>query len=148
MARRSFDVYRHADAPVHLVWDVLVDHERYSDWTALPASRLEREGQPDRNGVGSVRALGSGPTTSFEEVVEFDPPHHMAYVINSGPPVRGYRADVELMGTSDGGTDVRWVGSFESTPPGLTVPLRMVLEAAVTHLADRLVRESERRATV
>jgi hypothetical protein len=79
-------------------------------------------------------------------VLDFDPPRHLAYTILSGPPARAYRADVHLMPTSDGGTDLRWTGSFASAPPGLARLTRALLAGAVRELANRAAREAERRA--
>jgi uncharacterized protein YndB with AHSA1/START domain len=143
---REIDVYRHADAPIETVWAVISDHRGYAGWTMVPTAELEVEGSPEPDGVGAIRRLGSPPLVAREEVVAFDPPRAMSYTILSGLPVEGYRADVVLEPTSDGGTDIRWKGSFASAPPLLTGLMRRVLETALTQLADGAVRESQRRA--
>jgi hypothetical protein len=138
-----FDVFRHAAAPRPLVWALLADHGAYSNWAGIPSSELEVEGTADRDGVGAIRRLGGGPLVVREQVVAFDPPSAMAYVILSGVPVQGYRADVELIATADGGTDIRWRGAFERAPRGLGGVVGIGLRRAVVQLADRLVRRSE-----
>ncbi len=52
-----------------------------------------------------------------EEVVELRPDRRFSYVLLSGLPVRGYRADVDLEPTTEG-TLIRWRASFDPTIPG------------------------------
>lgn len=142
---RPIDVYRHAKAPVAVVWSVLADHEGYRRWARIPTAVLEEEGEGERNGVGALRRMGVGPFGVKERVVHFAPPRRLSYVIEAGLPVRGYRADVVLTPTSDGGTDIRWTGSFESVPPGTDRLFRSGFGRVLRELATRLAREAERR---
>ena len=57
------------------VWDVYTDHARWSEWAGTPGSRLAKEGSPERNGSGAVRAFAGGMR---EEILEFDPPKRMS----------------------------------------------------------------------
>ena len=143
---RTIDVYRHARAPVETVWEIVSNHRAYPLWTTLRTARLEREGTGHPDGVGAVRFLGVGPIGAREEVLEFESPRHLAYTILSGPPARDYRADVWLEETSDGGTDVRWTGSFRSAPFGAAHLTRALLARALRTLGDGVVVEAERRA--
>ena len=142
---REIDVYRHAEAPVETVWGVISNHRGYADWMPMPTAELEVEGSPEPDGVGAIRRLGAPPLIAREEVVAFDPPRAMSYTILSGLPVEDYRADVVLESTSDGGTDIRWKGSFGAAPPCLAGVMRRILETALVQLADGAVRESQRR---
>ena len=144
---RPIDVYRHAAAPIEVVWDLLQDHLRYPDWTTVPKAELERVGDDNPNGVGAIRRLGIGSIVAREQVVLYEPPLRLSYVVLSGLPVRGYRADVVLNATSDGGTDIRWTGAFESAPFGLSGLMRRFLERILRDFATALVREAERRST-
>jgi uncharacterized protein YndB with AHSA1/START domain len=144
----TIDVYRHVDAPVETVWEIISNHRAYPLWTTIRTARLEQEGRPHPDGVGVVRFLGVGPVGAREQVLDFDPPHHLAYTILSGPPVRGYRADMDLSPTSDGGTDLRWTGGFDSAPPGTARVCRAVLERALRSMADGIVKEGARRSAM
>jgi hypothetical protein len=74
---------------------------------------------------------------SREEVLEFDPPRHLAYTLLSGLPVRDYRADVEL--TPDGdGTLIAWRSGFEPKYPGTGTLLALFMRAVLTDTARRL----------
>jgi uncharacterized protein YndB with AHSA1/START domain len=143
---RSIDIYRHIEAPIDVVWSMISDHRGYPTWTSLRTAVLEVEGDPVPDGVGAVRFLGFGPIGAREQVLDFDPPHHLAYTILSGVPVQGYRADVDLRETADGGTDVRWVGSFDSAPPGLSGALRWELKTALLSMASALEKAAPQRA--
>lgn len=47
----------------------------------MPSTGLERAGAPTPDGVGAIRRLGFGPMGSREEVVAFEPPTHLGYVL-------------------------------------------------------------------
>ena len=114
MDRRTYTVRARAEAPVDRVWDLLVDAPGWPRWTRIPKATYEREGDPAPHGVGAIRRMGAGRMVSREEVVAYEAPHHFAYSLHSGLPLRGYRADVRL--AADGsGTAIEWSGGFDST---------------------------------
>jgi len=78
---------------------------------------------------------------SRERIVAFDPPRHLAYVIDSGPmPVRDYRADIELSTTETGGTRIVWRGRWSTRVPGVSG----FLTRTVQGFARGAAREAER----
>lgn len=105
---------RHSDAPVEEVWALLSDASAWKDWAAFTVSELERTGEPEPDGVGAIRRFGFPVYTSREQVLEFDPPRHLAYTLLAGIPLRNYRADVTLTPGVGGGTDIEWVSRFEA----------------------------------
>jgi len=107
---------------------------------------LLREGDPAPDGVGAVRRFAFGPGGSQEQVVVWDPPHHLGYVVLRGLPVRSYRADV-LLADEGAGTVVTWRCSVEPLIPGTGALLRSVLERMVQGFATRVCRYAERTAT-
>ena len=74
-------VGRIIEAPIEVVWDMIADARGFSSWGFMSHSSLEREGTPTPDGVGAVRNLGTGSFISREEVVVFDPPSHLGYVL-------------------------------------------------------------------
>ncbi len=138
---QSFEVHARSARPPEAVWARLADIPAWSTWAGpmIRESVLERPGAPDELGVGAIRKLGARPVYSREEIVEFEPPRHMAYVLRSGlPGVRNYRADVDLTPTDDGGTAVRWRSSFDAAVPGTGGLLRAFLARTVGGMARRL----------
>lgn len=140
-----------AAAPIGVVWSLLADARNYSSWALPRSTTLEREGSPTPDGVGAIRRFGSWPFFSREEVVGFDPPHRLSYVLLSGLPVRDYRADVELREAvaSTGGvaTAVSWTSSFEVRHQWMRTPMRPLLNVILKDFVKRLAKEAAKRAT-
>jgi uncharacterized protein YndB with AHSA1/START domain len=141
----SFTYQRQVAAPPEIVFDVLTDHRRYPEITALRKAELEREGEPAPNGLGAIRVLTVAGPPMREEVIAYDPPHRFSYKILSGLPVRDHVGTVELA-PKDGGTEVTY--AVKTTP---TIPLAgpvfiAVLKKAIRDLIGGVAKESERRA--
>ena len=137
--RFSYELTARSDAPPETVFALLADGAGWSNWAGplAPKSSWEREGSPDAGGVGAIRKVGAWPVFSREEIVEYDPPRHLAYTLLSGMPVKDYRADVEL--TADGaGTAIVWKGSFEAKIPGTGPVFRTFFRQIVGGFAKRL----------
>jgi uncharacterized protein YndB with AHSA1/START domain len=116
MSRRTVVVSRRVDAPVEVVWSLVAEARRWKEWGAFTVAELEREGDPAPDGVGAVRRFGFPMYASREEVVAFEPPTHLGYVMLQGLPVPGYRSDVTLTAVDGGGTELRWASSFDARP--------------------------------
>jgi uncharacterized protein YndB with AHSA1/START domain len=130
------------------VFAVLADATRWREWAGkmITVSEWEREGDPAPGGVGAVRKLGRPPAYALEQIVEFDPPRHLAYTILRGLPVRGYHADIDLVPTETGGTTIRWSGAFAPKIPGTGALLAATLHRIVHGYASAAAAEAERRA--
>jgi uncharacterized protein YndB with AHSA1/START domain len=138
---RTVEVHVYAAAPVDVVWRWLADASSWSTWARFSKSSLEREGVPAPDGVGAIRRFGTGAVVSREEILEFDPPHHLAYTLLSGMPVRDYRADVTL--TPDGtGTLVTWHSTFEPKLPGTGALMAGFFRFVLTDIATRLAKHA------
>lgn len=137
-----------SSAPPAAVFEVLADATRWKEWAGslITVSEWEREGDPAPGGVGAVRKLGRPPAFALEQIIEYDPPHHLAYTIVRGIPVRGYHADVDLVATSGGGTTIRWAGAFEPKIPGTGAAFAAVLGRIVRGYATSAAAEAERRS--
>ena len=128
-----------------MVFGLLEDGSRWSDWAGLfvPRSRWETPGSPPGS-VGAVRRLGVGPLVSLERIVEHVPARRLSYVVDSWAPYRGYRADVDLSPTADGGTRIAWAASFTPKIGGTGLLLRLFLRTLVRGFARNLARAAER----
>jgi uncharacterized protein YndB with AHSA1/START domain len=136
-----------SSAPPAAVFEVLADATRWREWAGrtVTVSDWERVGDPAPGGVGAIRRLGRPPTFALEEILEYDPPHHLAYTIVRGLPVRGYHADIDLLAATDGGTAIRWAGAFEPKLPGTGALFAAILERIVHGYATSAAAEAERR---
>lgn len=119
---------RHIAAPPAAVWEVFADHAGWKSWAGFYDSWLEREGAPDRNGAGCVRAFSGAPGLAvYEEVLEFEPPRRMTYrVVRGGLPIRDHLGEV-ILAPEAGGTRLVWRCRFESKLPGLGPLLRAIV---------------------
>jgi uncharacterized protein YndB with AHSA1/START domain len=137
---RSFTVTAPSRAPVEHVWALLASAASWPTWAPMVSKmRYERDGAPTRDGVGAIRFFGTGPMGSREEVTAFDPPHHLAYRVLSGLPVRGYRSEVTLATTADGGTAITWASQWDAARPGRFWSwfLRRTMQQFASRLAAR-----------
>jgi uncharacterized protein YndB with AHSA1/START domain len=143
VASHSYDIEATSSAPIESVFEVIADAPGWSRWNrTITRATWDTEGDPAPGGVGAVRALGAnrGPL-SLEKIVDFDAPNHLAYVIVSSPmPVKGYRADVRLTATADGGTHISWKGTWSAWVPGVS----SLLTKMVRGFAEGAAREAER----
>ena len=143
----TYDLTVASSAPPAAVFEVLADATRWREWAGrtVTVSDWARVGDPAPGGVGAIRRLGRPPAFALEEILEYDPPHHVAYTIVRGLPVRGYHADIDLVATEDGGTAIRWVGAFEPKVPGTGALFAAILERIVHGYATSAAAEAERR---
>jgi uncharacterized protein YndB with AHSA1/START domain len=143
MSHHVIEIERTTTAAPEAVWRWLADASSWSTWTKLTDTRLEREGAPEPDGVGAIRRFARSGGSSLEEVVVFDPPRHLAYVLLRGLPIVNYRADVTL--EPDGtGTRLRWHSTFDTKYPGTGAPMRLFLRTFLGDTASRLVAQAER----
>lgn len=129
------------------VFALLEAGDRWSEWAGpfVPRSRWLVQGEPV-GAVGAVRRLGfAGPLGSSERIVEHVPGRRLSYVVDSWQPYRDYRADVDLVPTTGGGTQVVWQSSFTPRVPGTGPLLRAGLQRLVQSFATRLARAAEER---
>jgi uncharacterized protein YndB with AHSA1/START domain len=113
---RRVEVERVIEAPPEAVFARFNDHAGWSAWAGAGKVSLAREGTPDRNGVGCVRAFESAMGLQ-EEVVEFDPPRRMAYrIVRGGFPIKNHRGEVCFEAHARG-TRIVWSVEFGSRIP-------------------------------
>ena len=102
-------------APPSEVWARVVDGVQWPDLSPLETFTLEKHGAWHEvgEGVGAIRAFGTGRIKSREEIVERVEEQRFAYVLLSGLAISGYRAQIDLEPTADGGTRLRWRSTFQ-----------------------------------
>ncbi len=136
---RGFRHVLHSTAPPDVVFGLLADGGRWSEWAKplVLQSSWEREGDPAPGGVGAVRKLGGGPVFVRERITGYEPPTRMTYTIDSGIPlVREYKAVVKL--SPDGsGTRIEWAGALTTVIPVVADVLAPLLGLSVRALAQR-----------
>jgi uncharacterized protein YndB with AHSA1/START domain len=141
----SFTIEREIDAPPATVFDVIVDHRRYAEFTPLRKAVLEREGDSAPNGVGAIRKLSAVGPPLREEVLTYEPPNRFSYKLLSGLPVRDHVGTVEL--TPDGErTKMTYAVRTMPTVPVVGAVVVAAVKLGVKQLVDGVAAEAERRA--
>lgn len=138
----AVEVERRFAAPVEAVFAAYTDHARWNEWAGFSQSRLATPGEPDPNGAGAVRALGSGGVTVYEEVLEFERPKRMTYrIVRGGLPITNHHGEVLFEPDGDG-TRVHWRCRFDSRVPGLGWLLRLFITRVFRNALEGLARHS------
>jgi uncharacterized protein YndB with AHSA1/START domain len=131
MRAHHVHVERHFSKPPELVFAYLAEHEQLAEIFAAKVTRL-RDGEHERNGVGSVRQLQIGPLPPFEETVtEFVPSERIVYRITKGSPLRGH-VGVMTFAPEGGGTQFVYDIRIASAIPGLAPLVRASLTRSIT----------------
>jgi hypothetical protein len=138
----AFEVRATSQAPVEVVWPLIGEAARWREWSFLTRSGLDREGEPAPDGVGAIRRFTTLGIGSREEVVAWEPPHHLGYVILTGFPVRNYRGDVVLAADGDR-TTLTWSSSFDTKIPGTGRLMHEVLFFIIRRFAVGVVRAAD-----
>lgn len=143
LGKRSCRVSARSAAPVEQVWSLVGEAERWKEWSFLDRSDIIRSGDPAPDGVGALRRFTRYGIGSTEEVVAWEPPHHLAYSIVKGFPVRHHRADVVC--TSDGpGTTITWSATFDELIPGTGRLMIVITRHLIRGFARHVARYADR----
>jgi hypothetical protein len=134
---QRIDVAAHSSAPPDTVYALLADGATWPVWSPIGSFALEEPGPTGPESVGAVRLFRTGRTRSRERLVELVPGRRLSYVLLSGLPLRGYRADVDLE-PSGTGTDIHWRSSFRAKVPGTGWLYRVILGRFIQRMADGL----------
>ncbi|WP_116046890.1 SRPBCC family protein [Amycolatopsis palatopharyngis] len=143
----SFEVNRRSSASATELFRLETDGELWSSWARplVPQSGWERHGDPAPGGVGAVRKVGLWPLLLREETVEYEQDRRHVYTFAGPPaPAKDYRAEVLFTPNAEGGTDIRWSGTFVEGLPGTGPATLVLLRTAIIFLAARLARAAER----
>lgn len=120
------------------VFDKLAEHENLGAVFGAKITRV-RDGETERNGTGSTRALKIGPLPSFwETTTTADRPTLIEYKISKGSPLKGHWGRQELTPTPDGGTRLDYTIGFDSKIPGAAGLIGKVLQTSIAKGLPRL----------
>jgi uncharacterized protein YndB with AHSA1/START domain len=132
-------------APPEVVWDVLTDHRRYSEFGKARRVELEREGTPDPNGLGAIRKIIAVGPPIREEVIAFEPTTRFAYKLLSGAPVKDHVGTVTLE-PAPGGTRMKYELETYPKVPVAGHAAVQIIKLVVGDMVKGIVAESEKRA--
>lgn len=129
------------EKPPERIFAYLAEHENLAEVFGAKIERL-RDGDGERNGVGSVRKLQIGPLPSFEETVtEFVPSERIVYRITRGSPLRGHVGEMTFSPEA-GGTRFVYDIRLASPAPGLALVVRSALTRSITQSLPAIERNA------
>lgn len=113
------------------VFDLIAEHENLGPIFGAKITRV-RDGDTERNGVGSVRSLKVGPLPAFQETtITADRPMLIEYKITQGSPLKAHWGRQELTPTPDGGTRLDYTIGFDALLPGTAGVIAKILQGSI-----------------
>jgi uncharacterized protein YndB with AHSA1/START domain len=131
-----------AQAAPEVVWELVTNADSYQEWGPWNASGYQSPADQAADGVGVIRWMRYGRTTTVEKVLESEPARRLVYTVVKGIPVRNYRAEVTLRPEGEG-TYIRWSASWDRTFPGRIVHRK--LRTIYPDVVGRLIAAAEHR---
>ena len=118
-AQDGFEFSVAVAAPQSAMWKVITNHLRWCEWMPSKEVVLETPGSPEQFGLGAVRVFKTigGRTTAREEVVGWDPPHSMSYILHASFPMKNYRSTMTLIPEGSDSCRLFWRSNWESAIP-------------------------------
>ncbi len=117
MALQVIDQTSTTGAEPASVYALLADGCTWPEWSPIDTFTLIEPGAGIPEGLGAVRLFTTGRHRSRERVVDCRPGEVFSYVLESGLPLRDYKAVITLTPTA-GGTSINWHSTFRPKVPG------------------------------
>lgn len=128
-------------APPSVVFAHLAEHENLADVFQAKVTRL-RDGDSERNGVGSMRIVKIGPAPPVEETVtEFETDELIEYRVTNKGLLKDHVGIMKFSELPDGNTHLDYRIRLSSHVPGLAVVLKGLLTRGIGKSFSRLDRE-------
>jgi hypothetical protein len=143
MALQVIDQTATSGAGPASVYALLADGSTWPEWSPLGAFELLEPGAGSPEGPGAVRLFTTGRHRSRERVVECRPGEVFSYVLESGLPLRDYRAVITLTPVGRG-TSINWHSTFRPKVPGSGWLYRRELGRFIRQTVDGLATAADR----
>lgn len=132
MGREAVTVEYEFGVPVERVFQHLSEHENLGGVFGMRVTRV-RDGERQRNGVGSVRRLSLGGVAPFEETVTaFRENQLIEYAITKGSPLNDHHGAMRFSRRQSGhGSHLEYVIRFASDVPGVAKVVARVLRRRI-----------------
>lgn len=131
----TFTITRELDLPSEKAFAII------SDFTRSPspniAVKVEKKGDPESNGVGTIRTITIGKVRVRERLESVTPPNSFTYSILSGAPMKDYLGNVEIA-PQEAKSIVRWNVKFTPKIPGTGWIGAMVAKKTINRFIDEM----------
>ncbi len=115
MPRHRIELRHEFDAPPERVFDYFAAHETFANLWPAKITRL-RDGDEERDGVGSVREIRVGPLAFEETIVTYQRPALLEYRITRGGPLRNHHGRIAFH-PQGAGTRLEYSIEFDGRVP-------------------------------
>ena len=141
---RTVRASREIPAPAKQVFELLSDHANYDRFRGIRRSKLLREGESDRNGIGALRMVMIGPLHFEEEITGYEPPTALDYlIVKINVPFQHEGGHIRLF-EKDGGTRAEWTSDFRVPVPVAGRALEPLVQRALAWGFGRVLEDVER----
>ena len=131
----TFTITRELDLPSEKAFAII------SDFTRSPspniAVKVEKKGDPESNGVGTIRTITIGKVRVRERLESVTPPNSFTYSILSGAPMKDYLGKVQIA-PQEAKSIVRWNVKFTPKIPGTGWIGAIVSRKTINRLIDEM----------
>ena len=140
---QTVDVQQDFSLPVDRVYAYLSEHEHLGPLFGATITRV-KDGDTERNGVGSVRRLKIGPLPSLlETITEVVPNALIRYrITQGGRPIRDHEGVMRFTSTPGGGTHLDYQIRLRSEVPLVD----RIVKAGLTRNISRGLKQVEDKA--
>jgi hypothetical protein len=141
--RQTVTALAYSRAPRMVIFSLLKDGPAWPRWSMFDGFELERLGNADPLGAGSIRVLSTRISRVREEITSLAPDLGLEYRLLSGLPLKKYRASVSLEDAGQG-TAIRWSATFGPQARGTRTFWRLFMHHVLHRSANDLAREGDR----
>jgi uncharacterized protein YndB with AHSA1/START domain len=120
------------------VYALLKDGSTWPQWTIFKSHEIERPGDEEPLGVGSIRVFRTSYSEAHEKIVELRPSRRLSYELIRGLPLVDYHADVDLEPLADGGTRILWRAQFRPRRLGAGWFWKWIMQRTVRQVSQNL----------
>ncbi|ASK35842.1 SRPBCC family protein [Alloalcanivorax mobilis] len=138
MGLQRIEIDKEFPFTVSALFDYLSQHENLSVLFAPAKVRRIQDGEPQANGVGSVRELSLPLAAPFQETVTvFEPDQRIEYQITRGSPLKNHHGEMLFSETANG-SRLRYTIVFEGKLPLVGGLVKPVLERGIRKGLNKL----------
>ena len=142
---KSITVTRTIPAPIEKVFDLLADHGNYKANFGVKESKLVKEGKPDKNGLGAVRYIDSGPIQFEETITQYDRPRRYDYLITKCSAPLEHQGGTIVFESVGNATKVTWTSVMRVKVPLVGGLLTKVLANKIGQAFGSMLKQTERK---
>jgi uncharacterized protein YndB with AHSA1/START domain len=124
MSQLSVEAEGTTQASSEIVWSLVADANTYPHWGPWDDGGY-RPATSGPSQKGQIQWFRYGRTTSVERILEVEETRRVVYTVESGLPVKHYRAEVTLTPTPSHGTAICWRATWNKTLMGKAVRRRL-----------------------